>query len=217
MPHRLILTLLAALFVLAGCGGMSTIKTSWRDDSDTAGTPRKLAVFVAVKDENLRRMAENRVVQSLQPGMPAEAAHQLGLDVQIETPDVRNRLTEAGFDAALLARLVSVDKTRALVPAQPPFLPEPFLWRRGPYPYSPFYPFHPFYPYAYATPPQVVEDTRVIVETLLYRLPEGRPVWTAVSESFNPASSNEVVEDLIQLIGKRLRDEGLLPGRQGKR
>jgi hypothetical protein len=34
-----------------------------------------------------------------------------------------------------------------------------------------------------------------------------------VSESFNPASSSEVVEDLIQLIGKRLRDEGLLPGR----
>jgi hypothetical protein len=37
MPHRLILTLLAALFLLAGCGGMSTIKTSWRDGADTAG------------------------------------------------------------------------------------------------------------------------------------------------------------------------------------
>lgn len=214
MPHRLILTLLAALFVLAGCGGMSTIKTSWRDGADTAGTPRKLAVFVVVKDENLRRMAENRVVQSLQPAMPAQAAHQLGLGPQIESPEVRTRLAEAGFDAALPARLVSVDKTQSLVPAQPPFLPEPFLWQRGPYPYfSPFYPFHPFYPYAYTTPPQVIEDTRVIVETLLYRLPEGKPVWTAVSESFNPASSSEVVEDLIQLIGKRLRDEGLLPGR----
>jgi hypothetical protein len=59
----------------------------------------------------------------------------------------------------------------------------------------------------------VIENTRVIVETLLYRLPEGKPVWSAVSESFNPASSSEVVEDLIQFIGKRLRDEGLLPGR----
>ena len=44
------------------------------------------------------------------------------------------------------------------------------------------------------------------------RLPEGRPVWTAVSESFNPASSSEVVEDLIRVIGRRLRSEGLLPG-----
>ena len=58
----------------------------------------------------------------------------------------------------------------------------------------------------------MVEDTRVIVETLLYRLPEGKPVWTAVSESFNPASSSEVVEDLIRVIGRRLRSEGLLPG-----
>lgn len=213
MPHRLILTLLATLFLLAGCGGMSTIKTSWRDSADTAGPPRKLAVFVAVKDDNLRRMAENRVAQSLQPGVAAQAAHQLGLEAQLDTLEVRTRLAEAGFDAALLARLVSVDKTQSLIPPQPPFLPEPFLWRRGPYPYfSPFYPFHPFYPYAYTTP-QVIEDTRVIVETLLYRLPEGKPVWSAVSESFNPASSSEVVEDLIQLIGKRLRDEGLLPGR----
>ena len=47
---------------------------------------------------------------------------------------------------------------------------------------------------------------------LSYRLPEGKPVWTAVSESFNPASSSEVVEDLIRVIGKRLRSEGLLPG-----
>lgn len=212
MPHRLILTLLAALFVLAGCGGMSTIKTSWRDGADTVGPPRKLAVFIAVKDDNLRRMAENRVAQSLQPGVAALAAHQLGLEAQLDTPEVRTRLTEAGFDAALLARLVSVDKTQSLIPPQPPFLPEPFLWRRGPYPYfSPFYPFHPFYPYAYTTP-QVIEDTRVIVETLLYRLPEGRPVWTAVSESFNPASSSEVVEDLIRVIGRRLRSEGLLPG-----
>lgn len=209
MPHRLILTLLATLFVLAGCGGISTIKTSWRDGADTAGTPRKLAVFVVVQDDNLRRMAENRIVQSLQPGIAAQAAHQLGLAPQLETPDVRTRLVEAGFDAALLARLVSVDKTQTLVPAQAPFLPEPFLWRRGPYPYAPLY---PFYPYVYATP-QVVENTRVIVETLLYRLPEGKPVWTAVSESFNPASSSEVVEDLIPLIGKRLRNEGLLPGR----
>lgn len=208
MRHRLALLWLASLFVLTGCGGMSTIKTSWRDGSDTAGVPRKLAVFVAVSDDNLRRMAENRVVQSLQPALPAQAAHQLGLDSQIENAEVRSRLAEAGFDAALVARRVSVDKTQRLIPAQGPLLPTPLFWRRYPY----FHPFYPGYPYAYEMAPQVVEDTRVIVETLLYRLPEGKPVWTAVSESFNPASSSEVVEDLIRVIGKRLRSEGLLPG-----
>lgn len=207
MRHRLALLLLATLFVLAGCGGMTTIKTSWRDGGDTAGAPRKLAVFVAVSDENLRKMAENRVVQSLQPALPAQAAHQLGLAPQLEQAEVRGRLVEAGFDAVLMARLVSVDKTQRLLPAQDPLLYQPLFWGRHPY----FYPFSPLYPF-YATKPQVVEDTRVIVETLLYRLPEGRPVWTAVSESFNPASSSEVVEDLIRVIGRRLRSEGLLPG-----
>jgi hypothetical protein len=173
MPNRLILTLLAAVFLLAGCGGMSTIKTSWRDGADAAGTPRKLAVFVVVKDDNLRRMAENRVVQSLQPGIAAEAAHQLGLSPEIESPDVRKRLAQAGFDAALLARLVSVDKTQALVPAQPPFLPEPFLWRGA----LPLLPVPALYPYA--TTPQVIENTRVIVEACSTACPKanrcGRP------------------------------------------
>lgn len=66
MPHRLILTLLAALFVLAGCGGMSTIKTSWRDGADTVGPPRKLAVFIAVKDDNLRQAGEAHLMDWLQ-------------------------------------------------------------------------------------------------------------------------------------------------------
>ena len=208
MRHRLALLLFATLFVLAGCGGMSAIKTSWRDASDTAGAPRKLVVFVAVNDENLRKMAENRVVQSLLPVLPAQAAHQLGLAPQLENAEVRSRLVEAGFDAALVSRQVSVDKTRRLIPAQDPLLYQPLFWGSHPY----FHPFSPFYPYAYSTTPLVVEDTRVVVETLLYRLPEGKPVWTAVSESFNPASSSEVVEDLIRVIGRRLRSEGLLPG-----
>ena len=63
-----------------------------------------------------------------------------------------------------------------------------------------------FYPYAYT-----VEDTRVIVETLLYRLPEGRPVWTAVSETANPRSSLQVVDELIRILGARLSADGLLP------
>lgn len=200
------LLMLAAASLLAGCTA-STIKSTWRDETDTAGTPRKIVVFVAVKDENLRKMAENRVVQSLPSYMTPTAGHQLDLDPQLEVDAVRERLIKGGFDAALVSRLVSVDKSQTVVPAQTQFMGNPFFWNLGPR-YRSFY---TYYPYAYTTPAHTVENTRVVVETLLYRLPKGRPVWTAVSESLNPQSSLQVVEELIKLIGKKLQDEGLLP------
>lgn len=199
---------LAATLMLAACAA-TTIKSSWRDDTDTAGPPHEIVVFVAVKDDNLRRMAEDQLAQSLPAGMRPTAGHLLDLDPRLEVATVRQRLIDGGFDAALVARLVSVDKSQSVVPAQTYFMTDPLFWGVGPR-YRSFY---SYYPYAYTTPAYTVEDTRVVVETLLYRLPEGRPVWTAVSESLNPRSSLQVVEELVELIGKKLRAEGLLPPR----
>ncbi|MDD3352572.1 hypothetical protein [Zoogloea sp.] len=168
--------------------------------------PRKLAIFVAVNDDNLRRMAENRVVQSLPPGSSATASYTLELNPTLEAGTVRSRLTAAGFDGALVARLVSVDKSITRVPAQTHFAPDPMFRRFGPR-YGPFY---SFYPYVYTTPAYTVENTTVVVETSLYRLPEGKPIWSAVSESVNPRSSAQVVDELIKLVGGKLADEGLL-------
>lgn len=208
MHPRTYICLLALISILplGGCA-TSTIKSSWRDTTDTAGSPHKIVVFVAVKDDNLRKMAENRIAQSLPKSTQPTAGHQLDLDPQLETDSVRKRLIDGGFDSALVARLVSVDKSQTVVPAQTYFGPDPFFWGVGPY-YRSFY---SYYPYAYTTPSYTVESTRVVVETLLYRLPAGNPVWTTVSESLNPESSIRLVEELIKLIGNRLRDDGLLP------
>lgn len=205
-PLRLVTGLIAALLLLTGCSN-STLKSVWRDDRDNGITPRKLVVFVAAKDDNLRRMAENRVVQSLPAGYGASAGHTLDVDPLLESASVRERLTAGGYDAALVARLVSVDTSQTVVPPQTQVGPDLMFRRFGPR-YSSFY---TFYPYVYTTPGYTVNNTTVVVETLLYRLPEGKPVWTAVSETLNPRSSAQVVEELIKLVGGKLRDEGLLP------
>lgn len=203
-----IIALVIAGTLLTGCAS-STLKSTWRDDTDSGAMPRKLVVFVAVKDDNLRRMAENRVLQSIPPGTSATAGHTLELDPKLEAEEVRTRLKQYGFDAALLSRLVSVDKSQTVVPAQTQYAYDPMFRRFGPR----FGSFYSFYPYAYTTPGYTVENTTVVVETLLYRLPEGKPVWTAVSETLNPKSSAQVVEELIKLVGGKLQAEGLLPSR----
>ena len=203
-PLLLPVLLLAAL-LLGGCAS-TQIKSTWRDEHDTGGAPRKLAVFVAVKDENLRKMAENRVVQSLPKSANAMAGHQMELDPQLETEAIRKHLIQGGFDGALVSRLVSVDKSQAIVPAQTYFMTDSVFWGAGPR-YRNFY---SYYPYAYTSPTYTVENTRIIVETLLYRLPEGKPVWTAISESANPQTSLQIVDELIVQITKKLKEEGLL-------
>ena len=68
--------------------------------------------------------------------------------------------------------------------------------------------------YAYQTVPgYVAETTTVVVEPVLYRLPEGRPVWPAVSEARNPESQAAVVEELVELVGRELHERGLIAGR----
>lgn len=199
------------MLLLAGCA-TSTIKSSWRDASTPTITPHKIAVFVSVKDdENLRKMAENRVVQRMPKSVQATAGHLLELAPTPESDSVRRSLIGSGFDSALVARLVSVDKTQTVVPPQTRFGPDPLFWRVGPY-YRPYYsPFFTYYPYSYETPGYTLETTRVVVETLLYRLPDAKPIWSAISESVNPESSIRLVDELIELLGKRLKDEGLLP------
>lgn len=205
MQPRAFVCLLLAL-LLSGCAS-TRLQSTWRDTTDTAGIPHRLAVFVAVKDDNLRKMAENRAVQSLPPGVGAVAGHRLALSPDLEVDAIRAQLVHGGYDAALVSRLVSVDTSTTVVPTQTHFMTDPGFWGVGPR-YRSFY---SIYPYAYTTPAYAVEDTRVIVETLLYRLPEGRPVWTAVSETANPRSSLQVVDELIRILGARLSADGLLP------
>ncbi|RTL27212.1 MAG: hypothetical protein EKK49_17325 [Rhodocyclaceae bacterium] len=210
-PLSVVTFLVSFTLLLTGCA-TSTIKSSWRDTSAPAIVPHRIAVFVSVKDdENLRKMAENRIVQRMPKSVQATAGHLLDLEPRPETDSVRRRLIEGGFDSALVARLVSVDKTQTVVPPQTQFGPDPFFWRMGPY-YRPYYnPFFTYYPYTYDTPGYTVDTTRVVVETLLYRLADAKPVWSAVTESVNPESSIRLVDELIDLLGKRLRDERLLP------
>lgn len=130
MSLKHVTALISTALLLTGCAS-STLKSTWRDDSDSGAVPRKLVVFVAVKDENLRRMAENRVLQSIPPGTNAAAGHTLELDPSLEAAEVRARLAREGFDAALLSRLVSVDKSQVVVPPQTQFANDPLFRRFG--------------------------------------------------------------------------------------
>ncbi len=154
----------------------------------------------------MRGFAENQAVHSLPAGTAGVASHTLFEQAAPDMQKLRARLEQEGFDGALVSRLVSVDKTRIYHPPQVQYLPDPWPSYRS------FYWYYPWV-YSYATPGYTTEQTKVIVETMLYRLPDGRSVWSAVSETVNPDSTLALVDELIRILGRALRDEGLIAQR----
>lgn len=205
LPQRL--WLLAAALLLAACAS-TQIASTWRDPEDRRGPVKKLIVFAAVKDDAIRRLAENRAVQSLPRGTVGVPSYTLFEKPEMDVDKVKARLAKEGFDAALISRLVSVDRAQNYVPPQTHIV-QPFPF----YAYRPYYrSFYGFYPeaYAYTTPGYVTETQRYVVETLLYRLPEGKPVWSAVSETVNPDSKIALVNEVVRAVEQELRARGLL-------
>lgn len=204
---RLLLMALATA-LLSACAS-TKIRNSWIDATDHAGPPTRTAVFVAVTDENIRRMAEDLTARSLPPEVGAVASYTLALSPELKEDVLRDKLAPMGFDAALVARLVSDDTSEQYVPPQTQFMPDPLFIGLRPYHRS----FYAYYPvaYAYTTPGYTTTTRRVVVDTVLYRLPGGTPVWSALTESVNPESSVELVQELIETLSKEMRIHGLLP------
>jgi hypothetical protein len=62
------------------------------------------------------------------------------------------------------------------------------------------------------TPGYTKESTEVVVEVQLYVLPAGNPIWRGITDSTNPDSREALVARITEVVGGRLRSEGLLGG-----
>jgi len=108
----------ASLIFLASCGPSTKLEKTWTDPTFTPGSVaayKKFLVIGNLKDESTRRIAEDKVVASfknvtavqsytyLQPGDTARSS-------------VEERLKKDGFDAVVIMRLSTVDKSTSYVP-----------------------------------------------------------------------------------------------------
>jgi len=196
------------IVLLGGCASTS-LTSSWDSPDYRGGPMKKLAVFVMVTDEGVRRFAEDQMVQKMPAGTRATAGHTL-FDKPADKEEVRAALVKDGYDGALVSRLVSVDKSQTYVP------PQIYFVRTGPYMgVGPYYGnFGGYYGYGYTvmqtTPGYTVENTRVVVETILYKLPEDKPVWTGTTQTLDPRSRPEMIQAIAQLVEEELHRKGLI-------
>lgn len=200
MRIRPLLALFIVCMLAYACGSSTKVVSSWRDPETTIerGHYKKMLCIALVKDETNRRVAEDKLA-SLLPGSAVESYRYLGtLPDSVDSQAMEARLRNDGFDGIVIMRLAKQEKEVTYVP--------------GSYPshyYSPW----GYYGYAmpyYADPGYVRTDDYYYIETNLYDMAKGKLVWTGITSSWEPASVSSVVEEVVNAVVRKMRDQGFL-------
>ncbi|GJG89427.1 hypothetical protein tb265_46080 [Gemmatimonadetes bacterium T265] len=194
---------IAAAGLLAACGASRThVTNSWRDPSVGAVRFRRVLAVCACRDAVTRRTVEDRLAADLPGAEPSYRA--LAETAMVDTSVARAAATRAGFDGAVVVRLISVDKSATYVPGQAYAAPVMYgsLWGGWGVGYAP-------YGVAY-TPGYVRQDQLINIDTNVYTLPAGRLVWASRSQTQDPASVTKTVDEVVQATAKAMRQEGML-------
>jgi protein-S-isoprenylcysteine O-methyltransferase Ste14 len=197
---RLHSVLLVGLLAVPLACASTRIETQWKEPS--AGPQdfafARVIALAQVHDETTRRVAEDELVRVLGSSPSAQAR---GMQVRPAYPlipieeleDVtalRHKVEGAGFDGAVVLRLVSDQERVEYVPGH-----YEVMWGAA-VRYDPGY---------------TRVDRIVRIETSVYSIAQGRLLWSGVSRTLNPRDLPELIEEVIQAAGAELQRQGLLP------
>lgn len=189
--------LLACALGLAAVACASTKPTStWRDPAFGPLQFREVVGIALSADPTVRRLAEDESVRAVGPDRGV-AGYTLVSDEELgDREQVRARLEAAGVDGAVVHRLAAVEERQRRVP------PTTYggLWTHwgwaSPQTLSPGY---------------LTTDQLVQIETALYGVADARLLWAGRSQTFNPASLEDTIDEVVQVTVAELRREQLLP------
>ena len=187
--------LLAALLSF-GCAS-TKLSEVFVDSHFTGGPFKKLMVIGLGASEGGRVQFENAVADKLAAqGILGVASNNVIAASEDVTRDaVRAWAQTDGYDAVLVTRIRDVKKDTTY---RPPM-------------YSDFYGYWGSYGTYMTSPGYVLETTTIVIESTLFDVATAKPVYSAVSKSFQPSSRNEVIHELVPLIVNDLTQRGLLP------
>jgi hypothetical protein len=194
-----VLGTLAATAVLLGCGGSTTWENTWRDPSVTSFQFKKILAVAIDKSEGTRRAFEDEMVKAINAGGRTTAVPAYSIlaaeDLQ-DTARARAKVTAAGCDGMVTMRIVGKDKEQRLVGGTSVY--------GSPWGYY-------GYGWGMATSPTMVTDEFVQIETNIYSLTLGKLIWAGRSETTNPSSAADLVDDVAMALRDELVKDKLIP------
>jgi hypothetical protein len=203
--------LLTAVVLLSGVGGAaksSKLVTSWRSpDAPSAKFRRVLALGLSEKAGIRADFEDALAIQLGEAGLQAIPGNTLLLrpeGTQLDLNYLRTQVRDNQIEAVVVSRLFKVEKTVTYVPGGPYFVPYPY--------YGILYGYYgTVYPMVYS-PDYLREDKKVRIETNLYVIsaPDGKLVWTGITDTFNPSNVHKAINGLVKLVVNQMQSEGVL-------
>ena len=194
---------ISSFLFISSCS--STKITSVWMDQEKSGTSFNdiLVIGIAEEEHNRRLFEESFVAQFNTAGVESEVSYKMlpeGTNINRDT--VTDAIKGKNIDAVIVTHMVSVE--------------EETVYRQN-MDYRPTYGYYNglynYYPYvnSYVHQPGYYTTHEVVkLETNLYEVKSEELVWSAQSRSFAPGSAKEVIDDLIKLVIKDLKEKGLI-------
>lgn len=185
-------TLVLATMV-ASCASTDMTST-WTDPAAKGASLSKVAVVCLTKDPGLRRMAEDTTAAKLQ-GAQAVPSYQVLGDTDVKDREaVKAKLKAAGMNGVLIMRMTGVTEQVSDVGG----------------PYGTFDGYYDFAAAGVYSPDYLQTDTVVHMISNLYDLDQNKLIWSGVSETFDPTSAKNYMNDVSKAVAKSLQKERLI-------
>lgn len=209
MKSKLVNTIFFFLFLtlLGSCS--TTLVGSWSDASQLQEPIKTILILGVMRNDLDRRTYEDTFVEKIgKHGIIGIAGYTVmpNQEDYDDADDIRAAVEKTGSDAALIARLVSVDQETTVVPASVTTTA-----------YRPSYGYgnnmYDYYGRSYSTtynPGYTTVDTIVTLETTVFSTGTEEMIWAGSTRSFNPGTAKNVVNGNADVIVKDMKKAGLL-------
>jgi hypothetical protein len=178
---------------------ISTWKAPGAGPIDFAG--RKVAAVLIIDDQNLRVSTEEALARELTArGSIGVPAYRIIPKEELAKPEAaRGWFERAGVKGLVVLRLVKTETDKVYSAA---------VWSSGYYNYA-----WDYWGYGWASVyplGKAREERTITVETLLYDLSKGEPIWAGVSRTTDPKDPQAYIKGLTIDVVKRLKADGLI-------
>ena len=165
-----------------------------------------MLVIAVSKNPGIRRTFEDEFVAKLKAvGVDAAPSYRY-ITEEGETAEARmlEAVKQSGADAAVITRLVRVEKKTEVTPG---------FYQPAPAVTFGFYPGYSAAWLGYYEPPTIYQRDIYISETSLYDLTKDQLVWSGTVQTVDPSDINKEIKRYVDTVIEALKSKNLLPSK----
>jgi stage V sporulation protein SpoVS len=185
------------------CGGSTSMIGMWSDPTYQSEPVDKVLVVGLAENPTNVRIFESAMAKQLKArkitAIPGTSV--FPDNAPIDTTVGRKYCVENGVDLVTITRVVGVSKETEYVPGTAYYTPAPA-----------YYGFYPYYYSSYSmvsTPGYMREYTVGTVETNVYSLKSEKLVWSGQSQTVDPSSVNQAIDDFAIIFVGEMAKSGI--------